>query len=418
MAERSSLTEREGSGAVRGLLGGALMVALVALVTGWLASQAWSPTDEGVRAFRAVARGPAGAPWWVPAHYWSSFVLILATFVCSLLSFSTGDFRASRLRWWGTVLLLLGTVGMQITGNALPMDRHDVQTVVVEAGIAARTPMIGPSLSHFILDGPQATSATIAHWYQGHLLIFLPIFLLGMGLAAAGLLAPTRERKSITMPVALMPVMAMVALFVFVPSPTGAMARDLDFTEQGARPSWYVLPMHALLRLFDSLDPSLGWVGAGLFPGLAVLLALLAPRWARNMDDRSRNVLLFGGLGALAIITLAMGGSPAPISGEQPVPILATSGSEKPAPIDGVLAVKGNELFNKSCAGCHGQDGKGGNGPPAVTAVYKKHPNAGWYIEFIKNPQSQKPGSTMPGFPNLKEDELKALAEWLRQPKD
>ena len=92
--------------------------------------------------------------------------------------------------------------------------------------------------------------------------------------------------------------------------------------------------------------------------------------------------------------------------------------NEAPVLVDEALAEKGREAFNsEGCSNCHGTDGLKASGGPKLDQVHKQHSDASWYIEFIKNPKSKKPSSTMPGFPNLSEDKLKSIAEFLREPR-
>ena len=58
------------------------------------------------------------------------------------------------------------------------------------------------------------------------------------------------------------PTAVAVALAQLVASPTGAAATATDFSSYEAKVSWYTWPMHGLLKAFESLSPSLGWIGS------------------------------------------------------------------------------------------------------------------------------------------------------------
>jgi len=94
-------------------------------------------------------------------------------------------------------------------------------------------------------------------------------------------------------------------------------------------------------------------------------------------------------------------------NGWPPEPILATA-------IAGKTASKGQILFQKyECGACHQINGIGGTIGPDLTHVGRKTPNVEWHIRHLKNPQSVVPGSAMPKFDYLTDEELRALAEYL-----
>jgi len=86
-------------------------------------------------------------------------------------------------------------------------------------------------------------------------------------------------------------------------------------------------------------------------------------------------------------------------------------------PIDEAAARAGEAVTKKGCVGCHGADLKGGQGAPNLMTVYQRHRDADWYIRFLKDPKSVKPGSTVTEMTHLTEEELVQLAEFLRKPK-
>ncbi|MBP1932632.1 cytochrome c oxidase subunit II [Ammoniphilus resinae] len=84
-------------------------------------------------------------------------------------------------------------------------------------------------------------------------------------------------------------------------------------------------------------------------------------------------------------------------------------------------AQQGQEIFNKSCLGCHAVGGQGGKMGPNLTAFgdrdkvagileYNKENIAAW----IHDPQSKKPGNLMPAFGDkLSDQEIDSLVEYL-----
>jgi len=94
-------------------------------------------------------------------------------------------------------------------------------------------------------------------------------------------------------------------------------------------------------------------------------------------------------------------------NGWPPKPILAvaTAGKE---------ASSGQMLFQKNdCAACHQINGLGGTAGPDLTHVGSKRVDVEWHIKHIKDPDSVVPGSAMPSFHQLSDEELRQLGEYL-----
>lgn len=90
-------------------------------------------------------------------------------------------------------------------------------------------------------------------------------------------------------------------------------------------------------------------------------------------------------------------------------PVAATSAS----------AAQGQEIFNKSCLGCHAVAGKGGKMGPNLTNFADRERVAGILAhtpenvaEWLKDPQKVKPGNNMPNL-NLDDTQVKALVDYL-----
>jgi predicted Zn finger-like uncharacterized protein len=88
----------------------------------------------------------------------------------------------------------------------------------------------------------------------------------------------------------------------------------------------------------------------------------------------------------------------------------------------------GQRVFQNNCARCHGIGGGGGGGPggrqgmgggrrrgPDLSTVGRNPTHtATWLAEYIRDPRSINPDSSMPRFAGkINEEELKALAEYL-----
>ncbi len=74
---------------------------------------------------------------------------------------------------------------------------------------------------------------------------------------------------------------------------------------------------------------------------------------------------------------------------------------------------EGRKLFEtQGCSACHVVKGAGGLAGPDLTRIGSRR-NAQWIKRFIQNPSAVNPGSSMPPFKNLSEQELSALASYL-----
>lgn len=93
--------------------------------------------------------------------------------------------------------------------------------------------------------------------------------------------------------------------------------------------------------------------------------------------------------------------------------------SAEPATATSASAAQGQEIFNKSCLGCHAVAGKGGKMGPNLTNFADRERVAGILAhtpenvaEWLKNPQKVKPGNNMPNL-NLDDAQTKALVDYL-----
>lgn len=405
------------SPAVRGLLKGAIYVSVLLIASGWWLGKNYDVSQ--IEALRAVWRGGTWESLVAKIHYWSSGIILVTSFLAVLASLLSGDFRVSKVRWYGALVLFFSAYLLQITGNALPMDQHDVRTAAVEAGIAARAPAIGPQLAEAVRGGAAVTTQTIANWAEWHKLYLTGGYVLGLLLILVGMAGKPKETKSglaIEDLLEFIPFVAAIALPFILSGPTGSLAQSADFNSPTAVPSWYALPLHALLRLGDSVSPDYGWLFFMGLPGLGSLLLLAAPFLFSKMGDGLRRVLVLVGLGGLGAVCFLYGSPIAPITGDQPVTQSSASWDGEESPIDARLAEMGAKVFQKNCIGCHGENAKGGSAP-ALTRFSTKT-SVRQLMEFIKDPESVRKGSVMPPQKSLSEEELKAVAEYVRSPKE
>ncbi len=84
------------------------------------------------------------------------------------------------------------------------------------------------------------------------------------------------------------------------------------------------------------------------------------------------------------------------------------------------VAVEGREVFEQNCISCHAVGGEGGNMGPNLTNFGEREVVAGFLeyndeniADFIRYPQEKKPGSLMQAFPQITDEEMDALIDYL-----
>ncbi|HVL39834.1 MAG TPA: cytochrome b N-terminal domain-containing protein [Fimbriimonadaceae bacterium] len=377
---------------------------------GLLLSRWYAPTLLEAHASVQALRDDAAGRVLVNLHYWGSALLIVHAFVHVSGMILHGLYaREHRWQWLSAVAALLCILGFQISGNLLPMDRHDVQTAVIEAGVASSVPGVGSSVSEAILAGPEFGQSTLDAWSIVHRWLLPGLLLVVCAVLWASTLRGPRFRLSPALLFLLPPIILAVAL----DAPAGSPATEADFTSYDARVGWYVWPMHGALNAFQRLGPGLGWIGAALIPGLFVGFLFALPWMAHRFARPLVTWIYLSFVAAFGFLALVFGGLPAPITGNQDPPAQAVGSGNVPLS-DAGTAQHGRELFNSlPCSGCHGDDARGGAVKLNLAQVRQRHRSFESLMKFIQDPRSVRPGSTMPAFPQLGEEERRALAEFL-----
>lgn len=393
---------------------GLLWLAGSLIVTGWLLHVPYSPTVTGAHSAVSAIYGH----WFWNAlgrfHEAGSAALIIFSSLHVLGMVLAGWYKPPQLtRWYSGVILLVCALLFQITGHLLPFDRHAVQTAAIEGSVAERVPVVGARVREIILQGAEVGQGTLDAWYLVHRWILPILLVLGV---AAGIAAGRKEKELKPSRVAMfVPLLAAVVWAVLVAPGFGSAPTTEDFASYDSRPNWYTLPLHGLLKMFDRMGA--GWIGVAVMPGLLILFLLIAPLLAKKVTAAVIQLIFDVFVGVFFVAALAFGGSVAPITGNQDPPSYAEPiVMEKPRDIDTTLANQGEGLFKeKGCSGCHTIDTYKGRGGPSLNEIWKRRQDPAWYGKFIRNPSSIKPGTIMPAFPNLSNDELRALAEYLRK---
>jgi mono/diheme cytochrome c family protein len=344
-------------------------------------------------------------------HYWTSAGLLLVSALL-LLALLWQKGYADKQRWFGSLGMCVASFALQVTGNLLPLDRHGVQTAVVESGIGGAAPGIGSTARGIMLAGTRFDAETLARWWMGHSWI-LPVVLVTCSFFVLRGFRP-KSAWLITS------VALVLLLGKLVPAPLGLIATKTDYDQYNATVSWYTWPFHGLMNAFAQLSSSAGWVGSVAVPTLLFLILLLLPWIGQRVSVtavRSATAsILVVGLGISALF----GGRVAALTGNRD-PALATvkkvSGTPSTDPRIIELVAQGHQAFNSvGCASCHGRDGVNGDGGPDLSGEWKQHSDPQWFVKLIHNPKAVTPSATMPAFPKLPDDQVLAIGTYLSQP--
>ncbi len=349
-------------------------------------------------------------------HYWGSAGVIVLSAIWIWIMIWRGQFTNSyKWLWWSLIGILGLSLITQITGNFLPISGHDVRTVVAESQIIGATPVIGPGLTKFVLNGNQVSQSTLDTWYFGHRYVFSTLLLL------SSILLLACSKKSLrTKSTWLSGFFGIAIVFVWaiaIDVPIGNAATPNDFGTGATKPMWYILPLHALLVSSSNLNSSFGWIGAILLPVILLLFFGLLPLMMKERTVSASIIgkMIAGVLAVIFVLQLLSFGSVVQTPFTEPKFLPPIRPIEKPSLLDEALVAKGRDLFLKgACGSCHSIDGKtSGKAGPNLQFAGKQGRNRSYFVELIKNPGS-KGFTRMPAFADLPKSEIESLAEFLR----
>jgi cbb3-type cytochrome oxidase cytochrome c subunit len=185
------------------------------------------------------------------------------------------------------------------------------------------------------------------------------------------------------------------------------------------RPDWYFYFLFYLLRIFKWPDSViLGTVGIPtILMVLLVALPFLDRRQERRLSHRPVAVVITI-LTVIALGTLTWKGATAKEAlGSELESVVPTWVKENNLP---PAAVPGATLFAQSgCLTCHTYLGSGSSnlGAPDLSDIGNKGLGIDRQIQHLKDPQSVTPGSPMPSFAQLGDENLRKLAIFLEASK-
>ena len=365
-------------------------------------------------------------------HSWGSSAIIVVMCLHLLRVFFWGAYKKPReMTWVVGVILLQVILALGFTGYLLPWDQKAYWATVVGAQIAETTPLIGAMLKTLMLGGAEVGPLTLTRFYALHiiglpalmvLLVAGHLFLLRRH-QTAGPVVPKPGKPSPFFPVQVfkdavvaLVGMGIVAWLAIAFAPELGPVADPAGSDFIPRPEWYFLGLFELLIM---MPPGMEVLATVVIPGV-VITAMLAAPWLDRSPGRhfaQRKWIVGAGLAVTLIIAgfTFKGIADLPESTSEPPANGGPGGIAQFSPVDAALADEGRSLFQEgACVNCHsvGDQGEATFGPN-LAGVGNEHPDPAWLIEMLKDPESKgKVG--MPSFDTLEDEELRALAEFLR----
>lgn len=382
-----------------------------------LLSMAYTPTVSGAHGSVEALRNSPPKQVLVHFHYCASGMLLLGSGLLLLIYFGLGKFDWEvRWRWWSALSVFGSCFSMQLSGNLLPLDQHDVHTWNTEAMLVSRIPLIGNSISQQMLAGTSFSQDTLSRVYSLHLIVLFVVCVA----AVLGLILSERKRESSALPwkVGMAFLLVPVCLSFVLKSPSGVAAQASDFALSRALPSWYTAPLHAAQAQWGEWINGGSWLGVALFPGCLLLALVLAPILSRRFTVRSVRVLIGVLCLPMALPSVLQFPKVAAPFGDQQVVQSELGSKGQVQPINPLLATKGEALFQRlGCTGCHGARGEGSRSAPNLQKLYLQKPSTDQLVQFLRDPTQKNPGSIMPKFGSQPREDLMAVAEYLRSGK-
>ncbi len=216
-------------------------------------------------------------------------------------------------------------------------------------------------------------------------------------------------------------VLAVIWKYTDLLGPLYAAPADPGTTSFVPRPDWYFYFLFYLLRIFKW--PESVFLGTVGIPTIALLLLLAMPfldlRRERRLLRRPVAVVA-AALTALSMGVLTYKGATAREATTAEVLAEVPRFAREEGFTNNPTAVEGARLFARSgCASCHVYLGVGSSnlGAPELTDEGSKKKGVQFQIDHLKCPSCVNPGSPMPVFEQLGDENLRKLAVFLEASK-
>ena len=368
-------------------------------------------------------------------HRWSASLLVILVVLHLLRVFFMGAYKYPREASWVVGVLLLAVIfAFAFTGYLLPWDQKAYWATVVGTHLAEWAPAIGGTIAQLLKGGPDVGVRTLGRFYAFHVL-FLPAFLMllvalhlamvvrqGISPPPVGRLAVVRREEYSRLYeeskaegrtflehlmrdglVALAVLLVASWLALRLGAPLEEIA-DPATTTYVPRPEWFFYFLYELLWWFPG-----PWtvIAAFWIPALGFILLLALPFFDRGpaRNPLRRPVASSAAVAVLAVVLfLTYKGATAPAPPGRAAAPVAELGPE---------LLEGRQVYAaQGCAACHKIGAEGGVAGPDLSTIGNTR-DAEWLERLIRSPSSVVPGSSMPPYAAISEEDLDALVRYL-----
>ncbi len=372
-------------------------------------------------------------------HFYGASAMVMLAVIHMVQVFLHATYKYPReMNWMSGVVVLFFVMGMAFTGQLLRWDANGVWSVTVAAEMAGRTPLIGPTLAHFILGGETVGGSTLTRFFVVHVFVLPGMIIAGVALHLLLLLRhgvsemPKRNEpvdpktykeayhqrlkktgvpffpdamwRDVVFSTAM--VVVILACAVFLGPPTLQGPPDPSGIHTNPMPDWYFWWYFAILSM---LPPNLEtWIILGS-PVAAFLLMFFLPLIS-NKGHRapSKRPWAVGAViaGGIAFVVLTIYGYRKPWSpdfGVDPLPESVVGATEGPVANGAAL------VHTKGCMYCHNIDGYGGHRGPELSTIGKQLTRQDIIIRINNG------GYNMPSFAgSMTSEELSDICDFLQ----
>ena len=349
-------------------------------------------------------------------HFWGASAMIVSLFLHAARVYLWGAYKKPReIMWISGVLLLLFVYGFAFTGYLLPWDQKAYWATVVGTNVPGTVPVFGPIIARLLRGGPDVTNLTLTRFFTLHteVLPWLLAMVAGLHLTVLQLAGHTphwdSEKSEVASPFYpdqvfkdMVAALFVFALLIFLATSfrpgLEALADPSDKT-YNPRPEWY---FYFLFQLLHYTEGKFEIFGTFILPNTFVALLLALPFIDRNPErNPKKRPVAIAALGFVLMAYLAL-------------TLLAAPPAPKEAKVTAAAtATEGRKLYSSlGCASCHSINGVGGRiGPPLDSVGMRR--NRAWLIAHFRDPQRLTPGSIMPKYDTLTDQQLDFLTDYI-----
>lgn len=146
--------------------GTALLLLVIQLLSGMVLTMFYSPhLSEAYASVQKIYNDASPVAWIRDCHRWAALLLFIAVTMHLIRSLLRRDFdnREGKTTWLTGTLLYLPLLGFLLTGVVLPWEWRGYWFMEMVPNYAGEIPLIGPTLSEFLIDSFTLTRALVTH---------------------------------------------------------------------------------------------------------------------------------------------------------------------------------------------------------------------------------------------------------------